>query len=551
MQSDYNDLILVSGEPTLSDPRIEQTLPQVLEKRVAQYGDKPWVVCGDRSFGYATVQARSRRLAAGLHDQGVRSGDTVLLMLPDGIEIVYGWCALARLGAIEISVNTHLRGNVLNHLINDSRAQTGIVHAEFLSRLLPAEPFPRLKKLIVAGEASEQDRAAAAERYEWVEFDSCFVAEPVTNGIPAPRFNDVGAVMYTSGTTGPSKGVMITHAHSYEYALAVVELLELKSSDVYYNPLPLFHIAGQWAAVYASCIRGASVVLAQGFSARSFWPDVRRHEATTTFLLGAMANWLSQADPRDDDADNPMERMLVVPLLPDIESFRKRFDVLVSTTWGSTEINCPTRSGFDLVDSKTCGHVTEDRYEVRIVDEDDMEVPTGVPGEAVVRAKEPWIVMAGYWNNPEATARAWRNQWVHSGDMLMKDERGNLYFTDRVKDAIRRSGENISSMEVENEINAYPPVTECAVVPVTSEHTEQEVKAFLVLKEGAGDFDFGDFIRFLEPRMAYFMVPRYVEIIDALPKTQTGKIQKFELRERGNSDATWDRVAAGVVLDKS
>jgi crotonobetaine/carnitine-CoA ligase len=343
---------------------------------------------------------------------------------------------------------------------------------------------------------------------------------------------------------------MVTHAHSYEYALAVAELLELKSSDVYYNPLPLFHIAGQWAAVYASCIRGASVVLAQGFSATRFWPDVRRYGATTTFLLGAMANWLAQLDPSEDDGDNPMERMLVVPLLPDIEAFKQRFDVLISTTWGSTEINCPTRSGFDLVDSRTCGYVTEDRYEVRIVDKDDMEVPPGVAGEAVVRAKEPWIVMAGYWNNSDATLRAWRNQWVHTGDMLMKDERGNLYFMDRVKDAIRRSGENISSMEVESEINAYPSVLECAVVPVESEHTEQEVKVFVVLKENSGPFDYEDFIRFLEPRMAYFMVPRYVEIVDAMPKTQTGKIQKFDLRGRGNIGATWDRVTAGVKLSK-
>lgn len=534
----------------LSDPRIEQTLPRVLEKRVARFGDKPWVVCGHDSYSFRQVHERSARLAAGLARLGIRGGDTVALMLPDGIEIIYGWCALARLGAIEVPVNTHLRGNVLSHLINDSQAQLGIVHVDFLDRLLADDGYPRLTGLIVVGEAPGEVRARAAARFELTGFDACFEPEPLGSDKQQPRFNDVGAVMYTSGTTGPSKGVMITHAHSYEYALAVAELLELDSSDVYYNPLPLFHIAGQWAAVYASCIRGATVVLAQGFSASRFWPDVRRCRATVTFLLGTLANWLAQLDPASNDHDNPMERMLVVPLLPDIEAFKKRFHVLVSTTWGSTEINCPTRSGFELVDSKTCGFVTSDRYEVRIVDEDDMELPAGVAGEAVVRAKEPWIVMAGYWNNPEATVRAWRNQWIHSGDMLMKDERGNLYFMDRVKDAIRRSGENISSMEVENEINAYPPVLECAVVPVASEHTEQEVKTFIVLKEGSEPLDYEDFIRFLEPRMAYFMIPRYVEIIDALPKTQTGKIQKFDLRGRGNSDATWDRVAAGIKLEK-
>lgn len=534
----------------MSEPRIEQTLPQVLGKRAAQFGDKPWVICGEQAYSYSEVREQAGRLAAGLARQGIRSGDTVLLMLPDGIEIIYGWCALAMLGAIEVPVNTHLRGGVLTHLINDSRAEVCVIHADLVGRVLGDETFSRLKRLVVAGELAKQEEAAVAKRFEHVRFEACFEPRALHDPDREPRFNDVGSVMYTSGTTGPSKGVMVTHAHSYEYALAVAELLELKSSDVYYNPLPLFHIAGQWAAVYASCIRGASVVLAQGFSATRFWPDVRRYGATTTFLLGAMANWLAQLDPSEDDGDNPMERMLVVPLLPDIEAFKQRFDVLISTTWGSTEINCPTRSGFDLVDSRTCGYVTEDRYEVRIVDEDDMEVPPGVAGEAVVRAKEPWIVMAGYWNNSDATLRAWRNQWVHTGDMLMKDERGNLYFMDRVKDAIRRSGENISSMEVESEINAYPSVLECAVVPVESEHTEQEVKVFVVLKENSGPFDYEDFIRFLEPRMAYFMVPRYVEIVDAMPKTQTGKIQKFDLRGRGNIGATWDRVTAGVKLSK-
>jgi len=533
----------------LSEPRHQQTLPQVLKKRVDQYGDKPWVIAADEAYSYRDMDERSGRLAAGLTGQGIQSGDTILLLLPDGVEIIECWCALARLGAIEVPVNTNLRGGVFNHLLDDSRARVMVVGAELLGRVLERESHPGLEKLIVVGEPPDTEAAAASERFELVDYAECFADSPVIAG-DVPRFNDIGAVMYTSGTTGPSKGVMITHAHSYEYALSVAELLELRDTDIYYNPLPLFHIAGQWAAVYASCIRGATVVLAGGFSPGAYWPAVRRHGATTTFLLGAMANWLAQLDPRDDDRDNPMERMLIVPLLPDTEAFKRRFNVLVSTTWGSTEINCPTRSGFDLPDSKTCGYVTEDRFEVRIVDKDDMEVPPGVPGEAVVRATEPWILMAGYWNNPEATAHAWRNQWVHSGDMLMKDERGNLYFMDRVKDAIRRSGENISSMEVEHEVNAYPQVLESAVVPAASEHTEQEVKVYLVLKEGIGDFDPEDFIRFLEPRMAYFMVPRYVEIVDALPKTQTGKIRKFQLRERGNSDATWDRVAAGIKLNR-
>jgi crotonobetaine/carnitine-CoA ligase len=207
------------------------------------------------------------------------------------------------------------------------------------------------------------------------------------------------------------------------------------------------------------------------------------------------------------------------------------------------------RSGFELANNRTCGRIAEDRYEVRIVDEHDQELPPGVPGEAIVRTKEPWIMMAGYWGHPDWTVKAWRNLWYHTGDMLMRDEAGNFYFVDRAKDAIRRRGENISSVEVEHEINAHPDVLECAVIPIESEHTEQEVMAVVVAREGHA-LDPEALIRFLEPRMAYFMVPRYVDVIPAMPKTPTGKIQKFDLRDAGLTPTTWDREAAGVKLKR-
>jgi crotonobetaine/carnitine-CoA ligase len=342
---------------------------------------------------------------------------------------------------------------------------------------------------------------------------------------------------------------MITHAHAYEYALSVIELLEMTGEDVYYAPLPLFHIAGQWAGVYACCIMGATIVVPKNFSLTGFWDEVKRHKATCTFLLGAMANFLHAQPPRADDTDNPLERALLVPLLPETEDFKARFGCLVSTTWGSTEVNVPMRSGFELANNRTCGRLADDRYEVRIVDGDDKELPPGMRGEAVVRAREPWILMAGYWNDPAATALAWRNLWLHSGDMLMRDKAGNFYFVDRTNDAIRRRGENISSLEVEREVNAHAQVLESAVIPVASEHSEQEVMAVVVPQPGAR-LDPAELIEFLAPRMAYFMVPRYIDTVADLPKTETGKIQKFTLRARGITETTWDRDAAGIKLDK-
>ena len=521
------------------DPRQEQTVARVLTKRLARHSGKAWIICDGHRYSYADMDERSSRLAAGLRQWGVRKGDTVLLMFNDGIEILSAWIALAKIGAMEVPVNTQLKGNVLTHIINNSRASLMLLHSDYLDRIVTVgSDLEHLKHLAVADTHSVGDFPAEST-FSFSSMQDLYIE---SNGVadPAPVYHDLVAVMYTSGTTGPSKGVMITHAHAYEYALGVVELLELEEDDIYYNPLPLFHIAGQWAAVYACLVAGATVVVSGKFSLEGFWPDVNRHGCTCTFLLGAMANWLYRQPVNGDDHDNPMQRMLVVPLLPEIEDFKKRFGVQVSTTWGSTEINVPTRSSFNLANNKTCGQVSTDRYEVRIVDELDQELPPGQAGEAVVRAREPWILMAGYWNNPEATARAWRNQWVHTGDMLMRDEDGNLYFMDRTKDAIRRRGENISSMEVENEINLHEGVLECAVVPIASEYTEQEVMVVIVPKPGM-TIDPEQLIQFLEPRMANFMLPRYIDFVQQLPKTATGKIQKFVLRERGLTATTWDR----------
>ena len=526
------------------DSQQEQTVAQVLTKRVEKYGEKTWVIYNGQSYSYAEMDRRSNSLAHGLRRQGVNKGDTVLLMFNDGVEILIAWIALAKIGAMEVPVNTQLKGNVLAHIINNSRASMILMHDAFVDRIdRVASDLDKLQRVVlVRSQRNSETYLTLESRFDVLSFEDLYQESESALETP-PVYHDLVAVMYTSGTTGPSKGVMVTHTHAYEYALGVVELLELKEDDVYYNPLPLFHIAGQWAAVYACLIAGATVVVSGKFSLESFWPQVREYHCTCTFLLGAMANWLYRQPASDDDHDNPMQRMLVVPLLPEIEDFKQRFSVKVSTTWGSTEINVPTRSSFSLANNKTCGWVTEDRYEVRIVDEYDKELPPGQAGEAVVRAKKPWILMAGYWNNPEATAKAWRNQWVHTGDMLMKDEQGNLYFVDRTKDAIRRRGENISSMEVENEINAHEEVLECAVVPVASEHTEQEVMAVIVPKP-TGTIDPVELIRFLEPRMARFMLPRYIDLVEELPKTATGKIQKFVLRERGLTPTTWDREQA-------
>jgi crotonobetaine/carnitine-CoA ligase len=529
-----------------------RTVVEVLRRRAERIGDKPWLVTDDATFTYAQIDETSNRMVHGLARLGVGAGETVLLLLPNIADYVVCWCAIAKARAIEVPINTAYRGSVLLHQINDSLASTMIVASAFLERVeVLAADLQHLERCVVhgAGRGLEDARRAApklAARCDFIAYEDLFDDDA---GPPddAPRYCDIAAIMYTSGTTGVSKGVMVPHAHSFEYACTAGAAIELAAPDIYYAPLPLFHVAGQWAVVYACAIRSATAVLTRGFSLQGFWDDVTRHEVTCTFLLGAMANFLYRQPEAADDAATPLAKVLMSPLIPQVEDFKRRFGVRVSTAYGSTELGGGgTFHVLDLPNARSCGRPQSPKYELRIVDQDDEEVPAGCSGEIVVRPREPWIAMAGYWNRPEATQEAWRNLWLHTGDVGRLDDDGNLYFIDRTKDAIRRRGENISSLEVENEINAHPAVLESAAFPVASADTEQEVACAVVPKPGQS-LEPEDLIRFLEPRMAPFMVPRYVDVVQDLPKTPTGKIQKFGLRERGLTATTWDRVTAGVV----
>jgi carnitine-CoA ligase len=534
-------------QPALTDfPGDEDlALPRVLEKRVARAGDRPFLLTPERTHSLAELDGRATRLAHGLVGLGMKRGETLLVMLPNSVGFIEIWWALAKLGIIQVPVNTAYRGSILRHLVTDSGAATMILAPKFLERMAEiAGELPAVKRLVVAGEGKVP--AGLSSGREVLALASLYL-EPRGQLPPGPSERDLLAVMYTSGTTGPSKGVMVTHAHAYHYALAGVDLMALTADDVYYAPLPLFHIAGQWNVTYACLIAGARVGLPFPFKAERFWDEVAGYRATVTFLLGAMASLLSRQAPSSRDIETSMAKALIVPQLPEIAEFERRFGLKATTTYGSTEANVPVKAHFDLEDPRICGRARDELYELRIVDEFDNELPPGKAGELCVRAKRPWILMAGYWNHPEWTEQAWRNLWLHTGDSLMRDAAGNYHFVDRLKDSIRRKGENISSMEVEIEILQHPAVLEAAVFPVRAEGGEDEVMAVLVPKPGQA-LEPEALLRFLAPRLPHFMLPRYLEFADGLPKTPTGKIQKFPLRERGLGPATWDRERAGIRL---
>jgi crotonobetaine/carnitine-CoA ligase len=288
------------------------------------------------------------------------------------------------------------------------------------------------------------------------------------------------------------------------------------------------------------------------FSGTAFWDDVRRYRCTLTILAGSMQNFLWQQPARPDDCDNPLRHVIMLPVLPEHEQFARRFGIEILTGYNMTEISTPLLFNSGVADWRSCGRVRQGYpgYDVRVVDSDDRPLGPGQLGELAVRTSEPWTLNLGYFGMPEATAAAWRHGWFHTGDAFTYDTDGRYYFVDRLSDALRRRGENISSFEVESLVNEHPDVVESAAVAVPSPWGEDDVKVVVVTVAGV-DLDPADLVRFLIPRMPRFMVPRYVEVVDELPKTDaTQRVRKVELRRDALNDRTWDREAAGIELPR-
>ncbi len=488
-----------------------RTVGQTIEAAAERWPDRIGVDFGTAAYTYRDLWARARRTAAAFAAQGVKPGEAVLVMLDNTIEFVDAWLGLALIGAIQVPVNTEYVGQILRHQVKDSGAWLMLIDQAYVSRVeaLGADRGA-LRRLLVVGSGSR----------DWEDiFESA--TELPHDAIVTAAEHDIVAIMYTSGTTGPSKGVRVAHAQAFTYAQHAGEAMQLAQGDVYFAPLPLFHIAGQWALVYACFQIGATAIVRRRFSAGEFWSTVRESGARVSFLLGAMANFLARQEPKP---------VLLVPLINDVDDFRRRFGVRVCTCYGSTEVNVPLISDYEVTEPGIAGRPVAG-FDIRIVDEHDRDVPVGAVGELVVRSSEPWLLATEYHRNPEASLRLFRNLWLHTGDAFRKDAHENYFFVDRIKDYIRRRGENISSFEVEREVNAHPAVLECAAVAVKSASTEDDLKVVVVLKSGM-TLEPEELREFLRGRVPRFMVPDIVEVIAELPKTPTGKIQKHLLRGR-------------------
>jgi crotonobetaine/carnitine-CoA ligase len=532
---------LMSGDNKALSPADRFVLRNLVDRHARERGESVFALfsTGDQ-WSYARLRGNVRKVAASLQALGVKQDDFVLSWLPNGPHAIAVWFALNYIGAVYVPVNTSYRGRLLAHVIQNSGARLMVADARLADRLAEVETSGLDTLVTISG-----DPPPALKGIRCLNEDALSAAAGEPSDPPRAIMPwDTHAIIYTSGTTGPSKGVL----SSYRHLAATTEALDtVTSEDRALVNLPIFHVGGT-SGVYRMLVRGGSIALVEAFDTDTFWDTVRKTGTTTMTLLGAMIPFLMKAKPTPRDRDHGLRQAIMVPLAEDAAEFTARFGVDIYTVFNMTEISCPILSERNPGIAKTCGRVRAG-FEARVVDDHDIEVPHGTVGELMVRADEPWTMNHGYNANPEATARAWRNGWFHTGDAFRRDEAGNFFFVDRMKDAIRRRGENISSFEVEVEIGAHPKVRETAVVGVPSEFGEDEVMAIVAAMPGA-EIDPVDIISFLTPRLPHFMVPRYIRFMSELPKTPTQKIEKHVLRSEGITQDTWDRERAGIRLKR-
>ncbi|UEM16330.1 ATP-dependent acyl-CoA ligase [Bradyrhizobium barranii subsp. barranii] len=522
-----------------SFPPSDRILSTILTRQAERYGERVLLVAGETRWSFGQTAAIAAASAQALVDAGIRPGDRVALMCSNRPEFLQVYLGCAWLGAIAVPINTALRGFQLSHIFRNSRPALLVVEAQFVDAIESVEAGVDLppRTWIVGAAAGAVDARLSA-----VPLPALGAAAPAG----AVRPGDTVAILYTSGTTGPAKGVCCPQAQLFWWGIYSARALGIREGDVLFTTLPLFH-TNALNAFYQALLNGCTYVLEPKFSASGFWAAAQRHNATVGYLLGAMASMLLAQPTNANDKAHRLRVALGGGVPPQIHGpFLQRFGVPLVDGYGSTETNFVFAGTIPSDRPGTMGYLA-DGIEARIVDEDDSALPDGQAGELVLRAGEPFAFATGYFGMPEKTVEAWRNLWFHSGDRVVRDADGHYRFIDRMKDSIRRRGENVSSWEVEQTIQSHPAVAACAIYPLPSELGEDEVAAAILLEPGQSLEPF-DIVRHCEGQIAYFAIPRYVRILSQMPLTENGKIKKGVLREAGITTDTWDREAAEVKV---
>jgi carnitine-CoA ligase len=504
-------------------------VPELLAERAQSHGDRLFVACEGETRTFGQMQERAERLAGGLASLGVTKGDRVASILPNCIEHVELIFACARLGALHVPTNVFLKGEFLRYQLADAGPRIVVADAEGISAVEAIRgELPDLEHLVACQEMPEDSAPQS----------------------PALEAGDTMAIIYTSGTTGMPKGCRLPHGYHTRSPESGQSLLNYSSKDILYTALPLFH---GWARgmLMAALNWGLELHLDAEFSAAGAvkrWQDTN---ATVFSGVGAMGMALLAIPPSEVDRSHHLRVAFMIPFPPDSQAaFTKRFGARVqSQMYGQTETGAITFAPLDGKSKPATVGRASPQYEVRVVDDDDRRLPPERVGEVVVRPLIEDMLYTGYWRKPKESAEAMRGGWHHTGDLGRMDAQGWLTFVDRKKDALRRRGENIASVQLETAIARHPKIAEAAVVAVPSPLTEDEIKAFLVLEDGQS-VEPEELFEFFSETLPYFAIPRYVQIVEGLPKTATMRVQKNVLRLEGLTKDTWDLEAMGLTVER-
>jgi len=536
-QSDFHPPWIKPGRPDRED----SVLPFLLERNAKETPDRIQFRFEDsETWTCQETLEETRGTAALLQRHGVEPGDFVLVWMPSGQAIIRSWFALNYLGAVFVPINVDYRGAILKHAITESNARVMIAHPQLVERLDVLEDFP-LDLLLSVGQAPKLKNHSLEVVTTDLAGGGSVVDQP-----EAVNQWDLQMIIFTSGTTGLSKGVMCPYLHMWSTGQATYGYLN--EEDCILIDLPMFHVGGV-SPVMAGLTNRARIALSSGFSTDHYWQRIKDAGATTTSgLVGSMASFLDRAPEQPGEAHNSL-RIFTLMLNQQAINAARRYRFSYISGFNMTELSGPL---ITEVDCQVPGSLGRPRTgcECCVVDEHDYECAPNEVGELIVRMDQPWTVNMGYLNRPETTAEAWRNGWFHTGDLVMCDDQGNFFFVDRKKDAVRRRGENVSSIEVESEVLGFDAVAEAAVVGIASKHGDEEILVAVVAKPDR-EIEPRALAEYLVPRMPHYMVPRYIRTLQELPRTPTNKVKKVEIREQGVTPDTWDREAADMRLRRT
>ncbi len=523
------------GEDLIGLDRKDWTLGRLLEEKAQRNKGKTFILYENEKITFDHFNEMANRVANGLLDIGVRKGDKVAIMLPNCPDYLYLWFGIAKMGGVMVPLNVSWKGELLNYILNHSDSETLIVEKSLFPQINEVLGVcPKIRRIFMRGGGEGLPKE---NRHHYDSVEELFKTSPDEPQISLTP-HDPFEIMYTSGTTGRSKGVVRWSEYIILRGLRTVRYMGYVEEDTLYTCLPLYHGNAQNLTTMPALLANARLALGKRFSASNFWNDTRRYGATVFNFVGTIIPILYKQEPKGNDADNPVRLARGGGIPPRIwKNFEKRFGLTLVETYGTTEGG----SIWNRPEGKV-GSIGMAPYfnEARVVDELDRELPPGKIGELIIRPRDPEEKWVEYYKEPEATQEKFRGGWYRTGDLVYQDDEGWFFFVGRKKDVIRRRGENISAAEVELVIMSHPNVLECACFGVPSQLGEEDVMVCVVPKHGMS-LSSQELVSFCEERMAYFMVPRYIEFLERLPKTPTERVEKYKLKETRPNPNTWDR----------